>query len=197
MDNTLLETALTRKAVIFDFDGVLAKIHVDWPALKRELQNLIASELGTCDELTPFDLQLNRILKKDKVSLTKKVNQLIENYELKEPDQHQVFPDVLKTVQQLATHEIPLFICSSNTRKVIEHILEKTETSTCFRQIISREDIQQRKPDPEGLLKIMKDHQLHADHTLFIGDRDIDHRAGLAAGIETLLISPTNSVYLE
>jgi len=196
MDQALLETALARQAVIFDFDGVLAKIHVDWPSLKKELQEFIAKEMGLCEALTPFDLQLNAILKTAPASLTEAVNRIIETYELKDFDRHLVFPETFKTAKALANNGVSLFICSSNTRKMIEQILLKTGTLDCFRQIISREDVHQRKPDPEGLLKIMTNHCLNPNNVLFIGDREIDKMAGKAAGIETLVTHQDNPVYL-
>ena len=196
MDSSLFKTALTYQAVIFDFDGVLAKIHVDWPSLKNELRELITNEIGACEELTPFDLQLNTILKPTSARLIKKVNQIIESYEIKECGRHVIFPEMLSVAEKLAKSGLPLFICSSNTRKVIENILQKTGTYACFRQIVSREDILQRKPDPEGLLKIISENKLNPKEVLFIGDRDVDRQAGSSAGIETKIIASGSMAHL-
>jgi HAD superfamily hydrolase (TIGR01549 family) len=99
-------------------------------------------------------------------------------------------------VKKLADSGVPLFICSSNTRKVIENILKKTGTSACFRQIVSREDTHQRKPDPEGLMKIISENKLNSEKVLFIGDRDVDRQAGSSAGIETRIIASGSSAHL-
>lgn len=197
MDPTFIETALTRNAVIFDFDGVLAKIHVDWPALKMELRQLIADHLGQCEKLTPFDLQLNSILETAPASLIAKVNQTIASYELADFDRHLVFPEMLTTAKRLADEGITLFICSSNTRVVIEQILKGVNMLGCFRQIVSREDVSQRKPDPEGVLKILAGHGLRPEDVLFIGDRGIDQCAGDATGIQTIIVTPGNSQLVQ
>ncbi len=196
MDSSLFKTALTYRAVIFDFDGVLAKIQVDWPALKNELRELITNETGECEELTPFDMRLNTILRPASARLIKKVNQTIESYEVNGSGRHLIYPEILAMARKLADSGVPLFICSSNTRKVIENILQKTGTFACFRQIVSREDIHQRKPDPEGLLKILAENDLNPKEVLFIGDRDIDLQAGSSAGIETRIIASGISVPL-
>jgi pyrophosphatase PpaX len=196
MDSSLFKTALTYRAVIFDFDGVLAKIQVDWPALKNELRELITNETGECEELTPFDLQLNTILRPASARLIKKVNQTIESYELNGSSRHLIYPEILAMVRKLADSGVPLFICSSNTRKVIKNILQKTGTFACFRQIVSREDIHQRKPDPEGLLKIIAENDLNPKEVLFIGDRDVDRQAGSSAGIETRIIASGSRTHL-
>jgi len=197
MDRALLETALTRRAVIFDFDGVLAKIMVDWASLKKELRELIAGEIGACDELTPFDLRLNTLLHQAPRELIVRVDQLIEAYELKPFDQHLIFPEMIAAVKELSSNGVMLFICSSNTRKVIHKILMVSGISACFRQIVSREDVQQRKPSPEGLLKIITENQLNKGDVLFIGDRDIDRQAGDLAEIQTILVHPTSPVCLS
>lgn len=197
MDEALFKTAVTYQAVIFDFDGVLARIYVDWPALKEHLCRFIAEETGAYEDLTPFDLQLNRLLKTAPAALTEKVNQIIKSYELKNFDRHLVFPELLDVAKKLSDHGVLLFICSSNTREVIEKILDKTGASGCFRQIVSREDVQQRKPDPEGLCKIISENRLEAEKVLFIGDREVDQKAGKAAGIETRLVKPSHSMHLS
>jgi FMN phosphatase YigB (HAD superfamily) len=44
------------------------------------------------------------------------------------------------------------------------------------------------KPAPDGLLKIMEDHQLKAEELVFIGDADIDENCAKAAGVEFVYI---------
>ena len=45
------------------------------------------------------------------------------------------------------------------------------------------------KPAPDGLLKIMSDHQLSAEELVFIGDADIDENCAKAAGVDFVYIN--------
>lgn len=190
MDQALLETALKHQAVIFDFDGVLAKVHVDWNSLKKELRTLIAKETGSCEELTPFDVQLNKCLMQMPSELTAQVNRVIESYELSGRERHQIYPEMIDFARILHDNNISLFICSSNTKKVIDQILTSAGIRSTFQQIISRENVQQRKPSPEGLLKIIGENKLEKSQVLYIGDREIDLQAGEAARIRVVLVHP-------
>ncbi len=49
------------------------------------------------------------------------------------------------------------------------------------------------KPAPDGLLKIMSDHQLRAKELVFIGDADIDENCANAAGIDFVYINELTS----
>jgi phosphoglycolate phosphatase-like HAD superfamily hydrolase len=58
-----------------------------------------------------------------------------------------------------------------------------------FTEILGANDIEKLKPEPDGLLKIMKDQKVNPKRTLFIGDMKTDIQAGKAAGVRTLCIS--------
>lgn len=44
------------------------------------------------------------------------------------------------------------------------------------------------KPEPDGLFKIMEEHQLKAEDLVFIGDADIDENCAKAAGVEFVYV---------
>jgi phosphoglycolate phosphatase-like HAD superfamily hydrolase len=45
------------------------------------------------------------------------------------------------------------------------------------------------KPAPDGLLKIMEDHELEPKDLVFIGDADIDENCAKAAGVDFVYIA--------
>mgnify|MGYP002868527861 CR=1 FL=1 len=59
-----------------------------------------------------------------------------------------------------------------------------------FEDAVTSECAFARKPDPEGLLHLLKTYGLPADGTWMIGDRPLDVRAGRAAGVRTCLLDP-------
>jgi HAD superfamily hydrolase (TIGR01509 family) len=56
-----------------------------------------------------------------------------------------------------------------------------------FAQVITRDDNFPRKPDPAAFVAILQSQHLDPKETLSIGDREIDIRAGRAAGTRTCL----------
>jgi phosphoserine phosphatase len=65
------------KLLIFDFDGTLAHLHIDWEELKGELRKL----LGSKGSLTPLFPSIEALTKNNS-ELRKKAWRLIEKYEL-------------------------------------------------------------------------------------------------------------------
>lgn len=55
-----------------------------------------------------------------------------------------------------------------------------------FGSIVGREDVAQRKPHPEGVLRCLGELRLEAAQAAYIGDSPIDIEAGRAAGVTTI-----------
>ena len=61
--------------------------------------------------------------------------------------------------------------------------LRKAGLLEYFEVIVTRSDVQNHKPDPEGLLKCIDEMGLDPEYTAYIGDSPHDVQASLAAGI--------------
>lgn len=59
-----------------------------------------------------------------------------------------------------------------------------------FQDMVTSDDDYPRKPDPAGLLTLLKRYDLPPESTLIIGDREIDIQAGKNAGVATCFYSP-------
>jgi beta-phosphoglucomutase-like phosphatase (HAD superfamily) len=79
-------------------------------------------------------------------------------------------------------------VFSSNSRIAVITALKKHNIFDEFSYIVSREDVREPKPAPEGLLKIMDTLKFSKDKVLYLGNRDVDESAGKAAGIKTIIL---------
>ncbi len=68
--------------------------------------------------------------------------------------------------------------------------LEADGLALLFADCVTREDGFADKPAPEALLFLCQKHGFAPHEAVMIGDRDIDIRAGVNAGMETLLFDP-------
>jgi phosphoglycolate phosphatase-like HAD superfamily hydrolase len=57
-----------------------------------------------------------------------------------------------------------------------------------FDPVVCGDDLPSHKPDPEGLLKIVRSWQLAPAQVIFVGDSDQDLAGGRAAGVPTVAI---------
>ncbi len=84
-----------------------------------------------------------------------------------------------------------LAIFTGRTRRELRYTLEHCGTADCFRRMVTMDDVERLKPDPEGLLRILAGRQ--PSLALYLGDHLDDAQAARRAGIPFIGILPRNS----
>lgn len=104
-------------------------------------------------------------------------------------------PGVEDLLEYLNTRQIPKVLASSNNRKTIDLLLEKSGLKREFAEIISREDVHRAKPDPEIFELAAERLGTGKRETLVLEDSDNGVIAASRAGIPVImvpdLIAPT------
>ena len=196
------------RAIIFDFDGVIADsepIHL--AVFQRVLgahgyvltrEEYYADYLGYDDKgcfeafLTAHGRPISQAVIDD---LVKQKAAAYFDYIRERPV---IFPGVQALIHEAATRH-PLAICSGALRHEIEFILEQSGIRKAFVHITSAEDVTRGKPNPEGFL-----HALAAlnqqgtrpamtpDECLVIEDSLPGIRGAHAAGMKVLAVANTH-----
>jgi HAD superfamily hydrolase (TIGR01509 family) len=197
------------RAIIFDFDGVMADTEpLHFAGLRKTL-----AEIGI--ELTESDYYAHYLGYDDRgcfiAALTENhhqvdpstIEQLMERKALaylESVKEHQVmFPGVSEFVHEAAA-AYPLAIASGALRHEIEYILEQSGLRKEFTHITSAEDVTRGKPDPQPFLMALKalrqlrDPDLTAQACLVIEDSLPGIRAAKAAGMKVLAVSNTHTM---
>lgn len=198
----------TLRALIFDFDGIIANTEpLHFAGLRQTLKEIgielteaeyYADYLGYDDRgcfiaaLTangrPIDpATLSRLMKRKAVAYLESVKH------------HQViFPGIPEFVRD-AARSYPLAIASGALRHEIEYILEEAGLRKDFLHIISAEDVTKGKPDPQPFLMAWKalqeqDAGLTTASCLVIEDSLPGIRGAKAAGMKVLAVTNTHTV---
>ncbi len=100
------------------------------------------------------------------------------------------FPGTKSVVKALHRKGYHLGVVSSKKTDLVEHGLSLFGIKECFDVIIGEEDVAKPKPDPEGILRAMK--ELNATKAMYVGDGVGDIQAGQAAGIDTVGVLYSN-----
>lgn len=198
----------TLKALIFDFDGVIADTEpLHFAGLHLTLAeigiNLTESEyyenyLGHDDRgcfVTALTANRRPI---DPETLARLMDRKSAAY-LESVKHHLViFPGVLDFVRE-AARKYPLVIASGALRHEIEYILSEAGLKENFSQITSAEDVTKGKPDPQPFLYALKALQqgnpdLTASSCLVIEDSIPGIRGAKAAGMKVLAVTNTHTV---
>jgi beta-phosphoglucomutase len=196
------------RAIIFDFDGVVADSEpVHLAVFQRVLGELgfflgkeeyYASYLGYDDRgcfaaflesrgHTPLPSTLDELVRRKAAAYLEAIRQ-----------QFVIFPGVHEFVRRAAVR-YSLAICSGALRHEIELILKVAGIRDEFEHITSAEDVMRGKPDPEGFLhalgalnRLQPDRQLHPFDCLAIEDSVPGIRAAHAAGMKVLAVANTH-----
>ncbi len=145
------------KAVIFDMDGVI----IDSEPIHFEREKMLFRELGLSisDEehnsfvgITGRDMW-KRI--KRKYNLEQSVDELVRfdrsqlNHYFFYPDKIKSIPGIKDLIEELSNHKIKLVLASSAPLNRIVLILEKLRLRQYFSEIVSGEEVEYGKPNPD------------------------------------------------
>jgi len=166
------------KLVVFDLDGTIARLDVDWEQLKKELHEYFRDYYGFESDFIPLDKELERVGEELSGDALKEAYKIVEKYELEKIENFTPIEESLELIKELKNKGKILAIFSTNTRKVIEQVLVGMGIREYFDIIVGKEDVRGHKPDPEGLILIKNKANVKTNEMCFIGDKKIDIECG-------------------
>ena len=177
--------------IIWDVDGTLFDTY---PAIARAFQAAL-NDLGK-------DASLDSIAGLAKISIGHCVTTLAsqcqlnqdkfgqafgEHYNLTPPEEQPPFPGVITVCEYICALGGMNVIVTHRGHEGTNALLSANKMTGYFTGCLAREDGYPRKPHPAAFETMLKKHKLLREETMAVGDRDIDVRAGQAAGIFTCL----------
>lgn len=199
----------TLRAVLFDFDGVIANTEpLHFAGLRRTLADIgiTLTESDYYDNYLGFDDRgcfLAALQANGRPTSPELIRDLMKTkavaYLTSIKDHLVLFPGVTKFIQDAAAH-YPLAIASGALRPEIELILEQAGIRKAFLHITSAEDVSRGKPDPQpfqyalaGLTQQRPELGLDAASCLVIEDSLPGIRSAKSAGMKVLAVANTHT----
>jgi beta-phosphoglucomutase-like phosphatase (HAD superfamily) len=181
-----------RKAIVFDLDGTIVKLNVNWRELKNLLSQRFYDLYGIQYEFRSITECLMKVLEKEDEKEFANLLDIIEQFELKNIAKGAYLEDTLFFIKNLELFNIPegtkLAVLSLNMRKTIIKSLKNANICKKIDYIVGREDLRRWKPKPDGLLKIQEHFNLKSEDLIYFGDLQKDLDTGKNAGIDAFLI---------
>ncbi len=100
-----------------------------------------------------------------------------------------IFPKVLETVKKLKDKGLKLAIVTSRMKNTETSLKVAGLDPKLFDAIITADDIQNLKPNPEGTLLALKKLKVKASEAILVGDAIVDIEMGKNAGVKTVAIT--------
>lgn len=95
------------------------------------------------------------------------------------------YPNVLDVVDNLKYNSY----IYTHRGKTTKQVLQLTGLENKFIDIVTSLDNFPRKPSPDALIFLMSKHKMNKEKTYYVGDRLIDIKSGINAGIKTIFVN--------
>ena len=168
---------------IFDFDGTLADLPVDWQGLKEALAWRFR-ELYGCDlEFERLSDGLRHVEERSGRSSLLEAYRIIEQFEgraIKLLGPHEA---LLETLSRVHERGGTIAVCSNNMSATVKSGLDLLGVSDRVAVVVGRDCVGQAKPDPEGLCQILSRLGVGARRAVFVGDSPDDAETARRAGV--------------
>ncbi len=180
------------KTVVFDFDGTLAKLNIDFKHMRNAVLELISSYGIERNQLqTDFVLEMintaKEILSKSSsqkaVTFTNTAIKIIETMEIEAAINGELFLQTKELFTRLKLSKISTGVITRNCDKAIKTVFPDI-LSYCD-VVVCRDTVKNVKPHPEHLNKALQMLNSLPSNTLMIGDHPLDIQTGRNAGTYT------------
>jgi len=173
------------QAIVFDFDGTLAELNIDFVEMRRLVSEL-AGGFGFDLESTgqPYVLEavgeLARSHGPKGDAFAAQALNLIETLELEAADRGRLFPGVREGLGRLSALGLKLAIITRNCRAAVKRVFP--DLAAWCDHFLPREEAPKPKPAPEHLTLALERLNIRPERSLMVGDHPIDVATARRAG---------------
>ncbi|UWG48475.1 HAD superfamily hydrolase [Halanaeroarchaeum sp. HSR-CO] len=163
------------EAILYDLDGTLVRLAVDWTAVEREIATVLRTAGADPDGLVTWDL----LDAADAVGVREEVEAILARHEREGARR----ADRLPLADALLDDEVPTGVVSLNAEAAVRIALEKESLLEAVDVVVGRDTVDARKPDPEPVLAALDVLSVAPEDALFVGDSETDEQAAERAGV--------------
>jgi len=168
------------EAVIYDLDGTLCRLDVDWGQVRADVAAKFRARGVDVDGQSLWEL----FEQAEHEPLARAVEETISEHERQGARRS----DRLPTADELP-QEVPVGVCSLNCEAACRIALELHGLDRYVGVIVGRDTVDQYKPDPEPLEYAARQLAVPPGDVLFVGDSERDAVAAERAGMAFQYVS--------
>jgi phosphoglycolate phosphatase len=181
------------RAIIFDFDGTLAVLNIDFSIMRERIFDLMKRygvQEDTIQEKYLLEIidEVYEILWKKNPSgaevFYQGAHEILHEIEMKAAETGKLIPGTVATLKSLRDQGIKIGIitrnCEDAVRKVFPDINDFCDV------FVSRNSVKKVKPHPDHLTYVMESLKISGKESMMVGDHIIDVQAGKRVGMKTI-----------
>lgn len=185
----IAEAIVSYDGIVFDLDGTLVDLRVDWHNAKQSLSEYCEQKKGVSIEFTPLDEKIFEMRMRFGASFFSSLLDILATYELH--SENYVLNDRLIQIFDAIQREKKVAIYSMNTEVCVRSFSDKFLRRKPDR-IISKNTCLEPKPTAIDLKRIEKGWGMGCGQIFYVGNSEFDRISGEEAGIKTKIISWTS-----
>ena len=181
------------KAVIFDFDGTLAVLNIDFSSMRERIFDLLVRygiEEKVVQEKYLLEIidEVYQILCGKSPSAAgafyRESHHILHEVEMKAAEKGRLIPGTEATLKGLRKKGIKVGIITRNCEDAVRKIFPNIDDFCDV--FVSRNSVKRVKPHPDHLTHVMKSLKISGKEAMMVGDHVIDIRAGKVAGMKSV-----------
>jgi phosphoglycolate phosphatase len=181
------------KAVIFDFDGTLAVLNINFSFMKEQVFDVM-KRFGVTEESISETYLLEIINEVSQRLLEKKpaeaerfyeeAHRILHTIELMAAEEGRLLPGATATLERLRSRGMKIGIVTRNCEDAVRKVFPGIDHFCDV--FVSRNSTKKVKPHPDHLTSVMKALNVSGEEAVMVGDHTIDIQAGKRVGMMTI-----------
>ncbi|MGK9476684.1 HAD family hydrolase [Melioribacter sp. OK-6-Me] len=176
--------------IIFDIDGTLADTHeLIFDTFNHVIEKYLNKRMSNDEIVALFGPTEDVILKEYFAErYTDARNDYYNYYQKNHKEKAPAYPGIEEILIFLKSRSIPVGIFTGKGRQSSEITLKELGLLDYFDLIITGDDVENHKPDPEGIRLFLSKFNLKEERVLMVGDVANDVKAARDAGVKCALV---------
>jgi phosphoglycolate phosphatase len=180
-------------AVVFDFDGTLAVLNIDFSLMKERVFGLMRAY-----GIKPETIQEKYLLEitdeayqalrsknpSDAEKFYRESHDILHEVEMKAAEEGRLIPGAEATLKKLRKKGIKIGIITRNCEDAVREVFPSINDFCDV--FVSRNSVKKVKPHPDHLTYAMKRLKTSGEEAVMVGDHIIDVQAGRSVGMKTV-----------
>jgi len=181
------------EAVIFDYDGTLVHLNIDFRIMRRRVEEFLADyniEPTALEELYILEMidEATRLISEQNpsegTSFYHKAHELVTEIEVRAAKKGKILPGVISMLELLEKRGIKVAIITRNCSKAVKIVFPNIEDFCDV--FMPRDYVTRVKPHPDHLALTLKKMAVNnAGYCLMVGDHVLDIEVGKHLGMKT------------
>jgi phosphoglycolate phosphatase len=181
------------KAVVFDFDGTLAVLNIDFSLMKERVFDVmrgVGVDDGSIRETYLLEIidEVTQTLRENRPAAAARfyaeAHRILRNVEMEAAEEGRLLPGVTVTLERLRRRGFKVGIVTRNCEDAVKRVFPRIDHFCDV--FVSRNSTRKVKPHPDHLTCVMNALGVRGEEAVMVGDHTLDIQAGKTVGMMTV-----------